>query len=329
MASFEKYGDGKTRVFVEKLGVRKTKVFNTMRDARNWAAEQEAEILAGKSGNLPDKTFGDLLERYHGTLDTIKRRADIIRLKRIVRDDKIAEVKVKELSSTHVATWRDNRLKQVSAASVRREWNLLSPACKVAIKEWGWLRDNPFSEIKRPPKPDARDRRPKDEEIEQIKHVSGYNDGKDTQTAKVCTAFLFAIETGMRIGEICNLRAEDVHLDKDYLSVTGKEVGGRKTKGSKRDVALSAEAKRLLQSVKCDFRFTSSQVVDATWRTKIIAKTTIENLHFHDSRHEAITRLARKLDILDLARMVGVVDLKTLMVYYNAKASEIAGRLNS
>jgi integrase len=54
----------------------------------------------------------------------------------------------------------------------------------------------------------------------------------------------------------------------------------------------------------------------------------IIDLHFHDTRHEAITRLAQKLNVLDLARMVGVRDLRTLMVYYNAKPYEIVTRLN-
>jgi integrase len=50
-------------------------------------------------------------------------------------------------------------------------------------------------------------------------------------------------------------------------------------------------------------------------------------LTFHDTRHEAITRLAAKLNVLDLARMVGHRDIKQLQVYYNAPAEEIAMRL--
>ena len=53
----------------------------------------------------------------------------------------------------------------------------------------------------------------------------------------------------------------------------------------------------------------------------------LENLTFHDTRHEGLTRLARKLDVLDLARMVGHRDPRSLMIYYNATATEIAGRL--
>jgi integrase len=54
----------------------------------------------------------------------------------------------------------------------------------------------------------------------------------------------------------------------------------------------------------------------------------IENLRFHDSRHEGLTRLARKLDVLDLARMVGHRDPRSLMIYYNPTATEIAERLD-
>lgn len=106
-------------------------------------------------------------------------------------------------------------------------------------------------------------------------------------------------------------------------------IGARKTRGSKRDVPLSEEAIKILRRLGDKvFNFSFSQNVDAIWRQKIVGKTNIEDLHFHDSRHTAITRLALKLEVLDLARMVGVTDLKTLMVYYNPSASDVASRLN-
>lgn len=56
-------------------------------------------------------------------------------------------------------------------------------------------------------------------------------------------------------------------------------------------------------------------------------QSSISGLTFHDSRHEVLTRLARKIDVLDLARMAGHRDPRSLMIYYNATAEEIAGRL--
>lgn len=70
----------------------------------------------------------------------------------------------------------------------------------------------------------------------------------------------------------------------------------------------------------------SSASLDSLFR-KYRNKTTIENMTFHDTRHEAITRLAKKLHVLDLARMTGHRDIKKLMLYYNISAEDIAGKL--
>ena len=53
----------------------------------------------------------------------------------------------------------------------------------------------------------------------------------------------------------------------------------------------------------------------------------IKDLHFHDTRHEAVTRLAKKLDVLELARQVGHRDINMLRIYYNQPASERAKKL--
>ena len=54
----------------------------------------------------------------------------------------------------------------------------------------------------------------------------------------------------------------------------------------------------------------------------------ITDLNFHDTRHEATTRLAKKLPIQDLAKVTGHKDLKMLMRYYNPTVQELAQRLN-
>ncbi|MGV8604411.1 tyrosine-type recombinase/integrase, partial [Pseudomonas aeruginosa] len=53
----------------------------------------------------------------------------------------------------------------------------------------------------------------------------------------------------------------------------------------------------------------------------------IDGLYFHATRHEATTRFVRKLDVLELARLTRHPDLRSLMVYYNATATELASRL--
>ena len=61
---------------------------------------------------------------------------------------------------------------------------------------------------------------------------------------------------------------------------------------------------------------------DALFR-KAKAKTGLD-LRFHDSRAEAIWRLSKKLDVLQLARVIGHRDPKSLMFYFAESASDMA-----
>jgi integrase len=53
----------------------------------------------------------------------------------------------------------------------------------------------------------------------------------------------------------------------------------------------------------------------------------IKDMTFHDTRHEAITRLAKKMDAVALARTVGHRNLNQLLIYYNESAADLAKRL--
>jgi integrase len=103
-------------------------------------------------------------------------------------------------------------------------------------------------------------------------------------------------------------------------------------------VPLSSEALRVLAQLKpvtdkredrrC-FGIASTQSMDALFRkAKARAGLADAGIHFHDSRATAITRLARRLDILSLARMVGHRDLRMLQVYYRESAEDMAARLD-
>jgi integrase len=48
----------------------------------------------------------------------------------------------------------------------------------------------------------------------------------------------------------------------------------------------------------------------------------------HDTRHEGVSRLAKKLTMMDLAKMVGHRDPRSLMIYYEPSAEELAAKLD-
>lgn len=320
MATFRKTKTGTWRAEVARQGVRKSKVFPTKRAAQDWAARQEYLILNGDevASRAP---FSDLLDRYSREVSPKKRGArwEHIRLEKL-NQDKIAQVAVADLRPSDFADWRDRRLKEVAPATVIREMQLMNSALIIAIKEWGLLSVNPMSGVGRPTKPPARDRRPSPDELERLEHAAGADLTKIT--ARAFHAFLFAIETAMRAGEIVGLTWDRVDLDRRVARLTHTK------NGRPRDVPLSSEAVRLLEALPhADpvFDMTSAQL-DALWR-KIKGRAKVEGLTFHDSRHEAITRLSRKLDVLALARMVGHSDLRQLQTYYNETAEDLAKRL--
>jgi integrase len=310
-------------------------MFPTKARAMAWAVDTERDIDDGKAGKIPDKSFAQLLERYRDEVSAHKRgeRWESIRLNMIIAKHDLAAVRLADLDATHIAAWRDRRLRDVSAASVRREWNLLSHACSVAVKEWHWLKDNPLKDVRRPPAPAPRDRLISADEIERLLFALGYDyeSPPKTQTSRVGCALLFAMETAMRAGEIVGLQWAQVDRERRVATLLRTKMS-LKTAAAQRKVPLSAEAVRLLNQLEAVtkggavFGISSTQTLDALFR-KAKGRALIEDLHFHDTRHEAITRLAKKLDVLALARTVGHRDLRQLMVYYNESAEDLAGRL--
>lgn len=100
--------------------------------------------------------------------------------------------------------------------------------------------------------------------------------------------------------------------------------------GVRRDVPLSTRAPELLalfpDSGEAPLFGISTASLDALFR-KARERSSIEGLTFHDSRHAAITRLAKNLNVLDLARMVGHRDLRMLQIYYNESAEDMEAKL--
>ncbi len=187
--------------------------------------------------------------------------------------------------------------------------------------------------VRRPSSPPSRERLATDDEIERLLYCLGYDREREpaSKTARVGAALLFAIETAMRAGEIASLLWSDVERSRRYLRVTGVAPGGGKTQAARREVPLSSEALRIIDQLhqvrdgESVFGLAAASI-DALFR-KARDKAGVVGLTFHDSRHLAITRLAKRLDVLPLARMIGHRDLKMLMVYYNPRAEDLAGDL--
>lgn len=307
MASFRIVHNG-VRAEVCVNNVRKSKVLATKTEAKQWAAEME--VLLSNPGQQPENTLtvADMWNQWQ------KRYQDGRKLERWERNKiakfhgyDLAKVKLCELSSVQVTAWRDQRLKEVSPATVTREWNLMSGICQSADRDLGLIKGNPWRQAKRPPPTPARTRLPSDKELELLEH---------TLPARIWAVVQFAIETGMRAGELCGLTWENVSGAVAHLPMTKN--------GHPRDVPLSAKAKKLMGEPGTGpvFKIATGSL-DAQFR-KGVKKALIENLHFHDLRALAATRMSKKLNPLQLAKVLGHKDLKMVMIYYREGAEDIA-----
>lgn len=337
MASIAPHKDGyRAQVYV--LGVRDSQVKRTLREAKAWAAARESEIRAEKA-TPPAELYSvkELFLRYAEEVSPRKRgpRAELLRINAFIRDyPALAALPLAEFKTPHLVEWRDSRLKEVKAASVLRDINLIRNIFTVARNEWHWIEHNPFTGFKRPRAAAPRTRRVDPwREVKPICRSLGYKTGRTPQTKsqEVALAFLIALRTGMRAGEILSLGKHNLNITRRVASVDHKTSH---ITGDVRHVPLSRHAVRLLTPLAEKERAfsLSSTLLDALFRktkTRLSAAIPeITDLHFHDARAEALTRLSRKVDVMTLAKISGHKDLTILQnTYYRETAEQIAARL--
>ena len=328
MASISKYKTGyRAQVFVK--GVRASKIFRTRREAESWAARCEDEL---KTPEIETRTFKEALERYRDEVALHKRgrRADEIRINFFLNSPFLpVRSPLKNLTPDDFGRWRDIRLKEVSAGTVLRDFGLLSSIFEACRREWRWIAENPLRDVRKPRQPDHREILITPSQTRKMLSVMGYSHGQcKSATQAVCVAFLLALRTGMRAGEICGIQWGDV--DDGFVRITGAAPGARKTSSAKRDVPLIYHARRLIESMRGwddeSVFGLSSQTLDALFR-RYRKRAGLEGFVFHDTRHTAATMLAEKVDVLTLCKIMGWKNAKQALTYYNPSAESIRQRL--
>lgn len=341
MATYQQRGE-MWRVQVRLRGTSKSATFDTHEEARAWAAREEARLLSGlkaANGQGIFITVADLFRRYADEVSVKKRgeRWEVIRLERFMLDPAF-RVPLRDFGPEQMADWRDGRLTQVSASSVNREMNLISGVFTTAIKDWRiGLATNPVHLTSRPKNPPARKRRTLEPEAEAVRLKLGWDGVSPPATASQWVAWChaLAIETAMRRGEVMGLTRSRVHLAAAYvvlLDGAEKDTLGQTKTGRGRDVPLSRRARELLSMVgdgapEVPIVPIAPGTCDTLFRRAVKAAGLV-NLHFHDSRREATTRIAPKVgNSMDLAKITGHRDHRQLMDYFAPDASELAKKL--
>ncbi|EDK9321655.1 integrase [Salmonella enterica] len=248
----------------------------------------------------------------------------------VIQRHPLAQKRMDEVTSVDIASYRDDRLSQVnprtgkaiSGNTVRLELALLSALYNLAKVEWGTCRTNPVERVRKPKPSPGRDRwLTASEERRLSRHFRSHN-------AELYTIFHLALETGMRQGEILSLQWEHIDLQHGvaHLPVTKN--------GTTRDIPLSRRARALLHELPVQlagpvFHYKSTGFKSA-WRVAL-QRLNITDLHFHDLRHEAISRLFElgTLNVMEVAAISGHRSLNMLRRYTHLRAYQLVSKLDA
>lgn len=325
MASI-RYRSSKWQARIKRGAIVAEKSFINKRDAERWARLTEAEIERGEYKPPTDTAaatraiyLSDLLARYEVEVAPHHRSpTSQINIRKLMRA--IGTVELSALNAQAVARWRDDRLKVVKPATVAREINTLSAILNHARKEWCYPITNPIQDIKRPSQGQPRTRRLQAGEEQRLLIEL------EPRYARVVR---FALATGMRRGEILALLWR--HTD------TGGRVASlpMTKNGEARRVPLSEVAIRIVeeqrqQPVQCiSGRVFSVHhiALEKAW-VKACYRAGITDLHFHDLRHEAVSRFFELgLNLMEVAAISGHKTLGCLKRYTHLRAEDLARKL--
>ncbi len=326
MGSIARRGAG-WRAQVARAGVRQSRTFATRQQAADWVAEMEDSIATGRL-LATRQSFNAAADRWASNR-TLTRSNET--RKRAIGRQAWAQGPLQALTPEALSTWRDARLQSVAPATVAREMTMIRSVIEHARRDLGWIAANPIKDVRSPPEPPARRRLIRDDEQAAMLAALGWQGQVSTVRHEVAVALLLALETAMRAGEILGLRWSDVAGNVATLQRT-KNGDVRRVPLSKRAVELLAlmRGRRLdhVRVLRTDGRIfhIDPDSLDVLFR-RARSEAGLQGFTFHDSRATALTRLARILTPLELARMVGHRDLNSLMLYYAASAESLAEKL--
>lgn len=321
--------NGKYQVQVRRQGCKPiSKTFLKLDDAKIWARLTEVEAdqtgLPVDPRTLAKTTVAMMLERYRDEVISKKRSREIetIIVNAILRQP-WCKRSLAQIDGATFAEYRDHRLRTVQPCTIKRELGILQHAFDVAAREWSLpLRANPLKSISKPVVSNRRDRRIRKGELARLFHSA-----RECRSHNMRALILLGIETAMRQGEL--LAAKWQHID---LSARQWFIPVTKN-GESRTIPLTKRCIRVLRTLKNGMDETAnvfsltSQAVKCAWR-RILNRSKIVDLHFHDLRHEAISRFfERGLSVPEVSLISGHKDARMLFRYTHMTAAHVLAKL--
>lgn len=324
MATYRQRGQGRWEARIRRKGYpTQSKTFKTKLDAEAWAREIESEMdrsvfLSRKEAEQTsleeamDRFIAEYASKYAHPRKIISRVNALKR--RPMTKRMLSSIQGKDMAD-YVRTREEEGM---SSQTILHEINLLSKIFEVCRRDWGMesLR-NPTKRINKPKQGKSRTRRFMHDEEERL---------LDASAPELRPIILLALETAMRRGEIATMQWEDVSIRRRSILLPTTKNGEART------VPLSPAAIEILSGLP---RNIHGPVFDMHPDTitklfrQAIKKANIENLRFHDLRHEATSRLFENtdLDVMEIRAITGHKNLQMLARYSHLRTNRLADRL--
>ncbi|MEW6002539.1 MAG: tyrosine-type recombinase/integrase [Nitrospirota bacterium] len=203
-----------------------------------------------------------------------------------------------------------------AAATVNREIAMLSKAFNLAMKQWEWCNSNPCSRISKEPENNTIDRwLTSDEEQRLLEGSRGYINGQLTEI------IIFALNTGMRQGEILNLKWQDIDFSRRIVSVKKTKNKDPKVIPLNQSVLTMLLKKRKVVTITGYVFATQQGSMINRWNLKrefknALRKAQVSSFRFHDLRHTFATRLVQSgAELYSVAKLLGHRDISTTQRY--------------
>ncbi len=300
------------------LGVRVGKKADMML-AQAIEAKIRTGVIEGSYFEKPighNKTFKQLMEKFmkeHAPKVSIKMQESYdVSLKHFIPffgDSKLSSISRKTISRYKVL----RRDEGAAPATVNKELAMLSKAFSLAVEEWEWLKDKPFSKIQREKMDNERDRwLTTDEESRLLKNCPGW----------LSEIVVFALNTGLRKDELLSLEWYRVDLERKTILIKKTKNGKPKTLPLNRIALDVLEQRSKVRTIKNELVFFNRKGTKINGYTlsrtfkNITGETGIKDFRFHDLRHTFATRLAQAgVDLYKISKLLGHEDIKMTQRY--------------
>lgn len=329
--------DGRWRALVRKAGHTKCQTFATRTAAKAWATTVEREIDELKARGVMQArgiSLAELVDRYTAELYPVKpwgrtKSADLARLKA-----ELGQVAATDLTA-HLITshFRKRHKEGAGGVVISAQVGYLVAVLRVARTVWHL--DVPLqaaldaraalSSIGLVAKSGERDRRVSAAELNKLIDCLE----KWDTSVPMADILRFCMASAMRISEVCRLEWRDLDAKARTIVVRDRKHPKKRLGNDMVVPLLSATgldafeiAMRQPRSGPRIFPYKAATV--STYVTQAVTECKIEDLHLHDIRHEAISRLfAAGYRIEQVALVSGHRDWKSLKRYTHVSALDL------